>query len=66
MEQAAARDVDQFIDTIVPNREINQLGGLCGVRIDKAELTVRLRNYIVRQSHRRGWYAQGKGILGTR
>ena len=65
MEQAAVKVVNQFIDTMVPNREGNQLGGLGNVRIDEVDLAVCLRNHIVRQSHRRGGYAQGKGILGN-
>ena len=55
MEQAAVNDVGQLVDTMVINREVSQLGGLGNVRINEIELAVCLRNYVVRQSHRRGW-----------
>ena len=42
------------------------MGGLGNVRIDEVELVVCFRDHIVRQSDRRGWYAQSKGVLGTR
>jgi hypothetical protein len=48
MEREAVKDVDQFIDTIVPYREVNQLGGLSVVRIDEVELAVYLYNHIMR------------------
>jgi hypothetical protein len=40
MEQFVVKDVDQLIDTMVPNREINQHGGIGNVRIDEVELAV--------------------------
>ena len=66
MEQASVKDVEQLIDTMVSNRKVDDMCGLGGVRIDEVELAVYLRNHIVRQSHCNGWYAKGKGILGTR
>ena len=66
MEQAAVKEIDYLIDAMVSNRKFNQLGGLGNVRVDEVELAVCLRNCVVRQSHRRGWYAQGKFILETR
>ena len=63
MEQAAVKDIHKLINTMVANWEFNQLGGLGNVRIDEVELAVCLCNHIVRQSHRRGRYAQGEGIL---
>ena len=66
MEQVSVKDVNQLIDTMVPNRKVDDMCGLGDVRIDEAELAVCLRNHIARQSHRRGWYAKGKGILETR
>ena len=66
MEQTAIKDVNKLVDAMIPNGEVNDLGGLGNVGINQIELAVCLGNYIVRQSHRRGWYAKGKGVLVAR
>ena len=65
MEQSAIKDVDKLVDAMIPDGEVNDLGGLGNVVINQVEFAVCLGNYILRQSHRRGWYAQSKGVLGA-
>ncbi len=66
MEQAAVKDVDKLVDTMVSNRKVYDLSGLGDVRINEIELAVCLRNYTVRQSHRHGWYAKDERVFCAR
>ena len=66
MEQAAIKDVNKLVDAVIPDGEVNDLGGLGNVGIHQIELAICLCNHIVRQSHRRGWYTKGKGVLVAR
>jgi hypothetical protein len=65
MEQSAIKNVDKLVDAMIPDGEVNDLGGLGNAGINQVEFAVCLGNYIVCQSHRRGWYAQSKDVLGA-
>jgi hypothetical protein len=65
MKQTAVKDVDQLVDTMVSNRKVDDLGRLGGIGINEIELAVCLRNYVMRQSHRHGWYAKGERVFGA-
>ncbi len=40
MEQSAVKDVDKFADAMVPDGEVNGLGGIGNVRIHEIELAI--------------------------
>ncbi len=66
MKQSAIKNVDKFVDVMALDGEVDDLSGLGNVGINQIELAVYMGDYIVRQSQRRGWYAESEGVLCAR